>query len=216
MSEQWYVQFPDKVAGPFSTEQLEKLATSGNLKAKHKVSIDRKNWENAISLTNLKFAPASNASGLTAETIPVTCGCGQSWEVSAAFAGTKQKCPNCGQKAEVFSGAGYPPPSYGSNMRTGGINDLFDMGFKKFITPAVVKILYAFNLFLAILANMFVIYSFIQMYMKENWTTSQIGIHSLLLLMVFVGTALEILFVRMSLEGILIIFRIEEHLRKPK
>jgi hypothetical protein len=46
-------------------------------------------------------------------TVLVACGCGASFSVPLSFAGTKRRCPRCGQKCAVGEGSPAPPPNQG-------------------------------------------------------------------------------------------------------
>lgn len=102
MSEQWYVRFPEKISGPFSIEQLQKLAGTGKITSSHQVSPGREQWVTALSLGCLTFGSAMHAPEPASAAVVLTCECGHTWMVPATFAGTKHKCPQCAHKVDVI------------------------------------------------------------------------------------------------------------------
>ena len=108
----------------------------------------------------------------------------------------------------------------GGNKSGGGMTlaDLFDFGFSKFLAPYIVALLYIFAVIMAILANLFFIYSWIIAPLIAPLIGRDGGLRLAILGCLFwsfflVGSVLCVMLVRMLLECVLKLFQIEEHLR---
>jgi hypothetical protein len=100
----WYIRFPDKESGPFTLEQLQKLARTGRLKPEHLISGDREQWVEAVGRSSLEFGADGQAADDTA--VSVKCSCGQVFTVPRVYVGADRACPHCGRKSTVPE----PPP----------------------------------------------------------------------------------------------------------
>jgi uncharacterized integral membrane protein len=96
--------------------------------------------------------------------------------------------------------------SRSTSMRRGTIGDIFDVGFHKFITPLIVKIIYVVYLILAGLTLALVCFAVIQ---SNSAPLEYVAMGTLLcLIIIFFG----LLLVRLVLESTMVLFRMEEHL----
>lgn len=95
--------------------------------------------------------------------------------------------------------------SRGTGMRRGGLGDIFDVGFHKFITPLIVKIIYVVYLVILALVLALVLYFLYDNPLQPEYVAMVI------LLTAFVSF-LGLLFIRIALESAMVLFRMEEHL----
>ncbi len=69
MSKQFWVKTRDKIAGPFTAQQLKELAARGKLHPQHLVSTDRQRWVPADGLKGLAFPSQDKQTPVPAEQI---------------------------------------------------------------------------------------------------------------------------------------------------
>ncbi len=93
------------------------------------------------------------------------------------------------------------------NNERGFFSELFDLSFKGFITPRLIKFLYGLSIFIAGVIGLIVLISGIGML---NY--SSLGL--LIILSSPIVFLLGVIYARVFLELTLILFRIEEHLGK--
>jgi hypothetical protein len=91
----WYVQFPDKISGPFSIEQLQKLVTSGRVSPHDRVSENKTTWMPIESLPDVTFHESPVQSTASEREVSVLCECGKTFAVLRAYAGMQRPCPRC-------------------------------------------------------------------------------------------------------------------------
>jgi GYF domain 2 len=100
----WWVRFPEKMTGPFSLEQLQKLVANGRVTPNHLVSSDRVEWQPASLVAGLDFQLADTARVASRGAgISVNCNCGNTFSVATTFAKAVRPCPKCGSKCRVPS-----------------------------------------------------------------------------------------------------------------
>jgi hypothetical protein len=100
----WWVRFPEKISGPFSLEQLQRLVANGRITPDHLVSRDRTEWQVASLIAGLVFQSSDTAHVASQGAgISVNCSCGNTFSVATTFAGTVRPCPKCGFKCQVPS-----------------------------------------------------------------------------------------------------------------
>jgi hypothetical protein len=131
-----------------------------------------------------------------------TC-CGSSNLDDAEF------CANCGESMSEDQGKGKSSPPKGlkgmSLLKKGGfLQALFDFSFNHFFTPKIIKLLYGLSIFSAgLIAVLFIIFGFS--------ASTGFGIFTLL-----VGAPLifllTVIYSRICLEVMIVIFRIADHL----
>jgi hypothetical protein len=92
MSDQWFVQFPDKTSGPFTREQLQKLCANGRVTADTLISANQREWASAATV----FADREAEAGVDDGSLAVICRCPHPWSVLVKYAGMRQTCPQCG------------------------------------------------------------------------------------------------------------------------
>src|SRR5581483_8187752 len=53
MSEEWFIDYPDRLVGPVSADRLRALARAGRLRPGDRVSTDRRSWGPAAAVPGL-------------------------------------------------------------------------------------------------------------------------------------------------------------------
>lgn len=97
----WFVRFPEKVSGPFTFEQLQKLADSGRLSSQCMVTRDELVWHTADKVANLQFSQVDTVEQIPKQHLLIRCKCGKEYAVQSSYSGTMRPCPKCGEKNKV-------------------------------------------------------------------------------------------------------------------
>ncbi len=101
VDEPWFVQFPDKVSGPFTLEQMQKLALTGRLSPQYMVTQNELVWHEASKVANLEFSPTDSMEKIPKGQLLLKCKCGKEYAVPSSYSGMMRPCPKCGEKNRV-------------------------------------------------------------------------------------------------------------------
>jgi len=112
-----------------------------------------------------------------------------------------------------ISGGNAMAKDVSGERKTGGLVGVFDFGFQKFLTPVIVRILYALTTVVVALGAVVFWYSTVFEYSDETASEKFTKIVWATPLSV-IGAALVMLLVRLLFESVVVVFRIAEDLRR--
>lgn len=176
---EWYYTQNKQQQGPVGFDQLKQLAATGHLQPTDMV------WKEGLP----QWLAASGVSGLFA---------------AAAASAASPAAPPQVTRPPMASAVPHAAPAGGSS--SGGLFDLLDLNFTRFVTTLIVRWLWGIWLVLAVIG--YVVGSLAALAAMRSW---QAG---LMILIVYpCGLVIYTLLVRIWLETMIILFRIGEYLR---
>lgn len=157
----------------------------------------------------------------------VNCpGCSLALSIPPELVGQSVTCPEC-SKVFITPSGSRPSLNINTNLATRyrrvstSLTDIFtDFQFDRFATPLIIKIIYC--LYIAFVVATWLLFTFVVFYFhvtmtvieptNESQLTQDLLFWAVFSLGYFFANAIGILLLRISLESVIVLFRIQEHL----